>query len=59
MMYEGLANLGTVLLVLLMVILLPVAALFTRALIPLTAITVAILFLATCVSPRMRNWLYR
>jgi predicted RND superfamily exporter protein len=56
--HEGFVWLGFAILVLLMVVLLPAAALLTRALIPLTAATIAVLFLATCCSSRMRNWLY-
>jgi hypothetical protein len=58
MIHEGFVWLGFTLLVLLMVLLLPAAALLTRALIPVTAGTIAILFVATCFSSRMRNWLY-
>ena len=58
MIHEGLVWLGFTVLVLLMVVLLPVAALFTRALIPLTAAAITVLFVATCVSSRMRDWLY-
>jgi ABC-type methionine transport system permease subunit len=42
-----------------MVILLPAAALLTRALIPVTAATITVLFVATCFSSRMRDWLYK
>jgi hypothetical protein len=41
-----------------MVVLLPAAALMTRALIPFTALSLTVLFLATCFSRRMRDWLY-
>ncbi len=56
--HEGFVYLGFTLLVLLMVLLLPVAALLTRALIPVTAGTIATLFVASCFSNRVRNWLY-
>ncbi len=56
--HEGIVYLGFTLLVLLMVLLLPAAALLTRALIPVTAVTIAVLFVASCFSRRMRNWLY-
>ena len=58
MIQEGLVWLGFTILVLLAVVLLPAAALLTRALIPLTAATITVLFVATCFSSRMRNWLY-
>ncbi len=58
MIHEGLVWLGFAVLVILMVALLPVAALLTRALIPLTAGTITVLFVATCFSSRMRDWLY-
>lgn len=56
--HEGFLWLGFAILVLLMVLLLPAAAILTRALIPVTAAAIAVLFVATCVSRRMRNWLY-
>ncbi len=56
--HEGFVYLGFTLLLLLLLVLLPAAALLTRALIPVTAATVAVLFVASCVSPRMRDWLY-
>ena len=56
--HEGFSYLGFTLLVLLMVVLLPVAAVLTRALIPITACTIAILFIGSCFSRRMRDWLY-
>ena len=56
--HEGLVWLGCILAVLLMVVLFPVAALLTRALIPVTAATIAVLFLASCFSRRVQNWLY-
>jgi len=59
MIHEGCVWLAFAVLVLLMVILLPAAAILTRALIPLTAASIAILFVASCFSPRMRDWLYR
>jgi hypothetical protein len=46
------------LLVLLAVLFLPAAAILTRALIPITAAAVAGLFIATCCSRRLRNWIY-
>lgn len=58
MFHEGLTWLGCTILVLLMVILLPAAALLTRALIPVTAASIAILFVASCCSRRVRTWLY-
>ena len=58
MIHEGFIWLGFTILVLLMVLLLPAAALLTRALIPVTAATIAVLFVASCFSRRMRNWLY-
>jgi len=58
MIHESFSYLGFTILVLLMVVLLPAAALLTRALIPVTAATIAVLFVATCFSRRMRNWLY-
>ncbi|MGA2254794.1 MAG: hypothetical protein ABSG53_09045 [Thermoguttaceae bacterium] len=58
MIHEGFVWLGFTILVLLMVVLLPAAALLTRALIPLTAASIAVLFIASCFSSRMRNWLY-
>lgn len=58
MIHESFLWLGFAILVLLMVVLLPAAALLTRALIPVTAVTIAVLFVASCVSPRMRAWLY-
>jgi hypothetical protein len=58
MIHEGLLWLGFAILVLLMVILLPAAALLTRALIPVTAAGIAVLFIASCFSRRMRTWLY-
>jgi len=58
MFHESFSYLGCTLLVLLMVVLLPAAALLTRALIPATAITIAVLFVASCFSRRMRDWLY-
>ncbi len=56
--HEGFSYLGFTILVLLMVLLLPAAALLTRALIPVTAATIGVLFVASCFSPRMRTWLY-
>jgi hypothetical protein len=32
--------------------------LLTRALIPVTAATITVLFVASCCSSRMRDWLY-
>jgi hypothetical protein len=58
MIHEGVTWLGFSLLVVLMVLLLPAAAVFTRALIPITAVTVTALFIASCCSQRMRVWLY-
>ena len=58
MIHEGFNYLGFTILVLLMVVLLPAAALLTRALIPATAASIAVLFVASCFSRRMRNWLY-
>jgi ABC-type methionine transport system permease subunit len=58
MIHEGFVWLGFTILVLLMVVLLPAAALLTRALIPVTAATITVLFVASCFSSRMRNWLY-
>ena len=58
MFHEGMNWLVCTTLVLLMVVLLPAAALLTRALIPATAATIALLFVASCFSRRMRNWLY-
>jgi len=58
MIHEGLVWLGFTVLVLLMVVLLPAAALLTRALIPVTAASILVLFVATCFSTRMRDWLY-
>jgi hypothetical protein len=59
MIYEGLIELGIILLVLLAVVLLPLAAVVTRTLIPFTVAMMGVLFLATCFSRRMQNWLYR
>ena len=56
--HEGLTWLGFTILVLMMVVLLPAAALLTRALIPVTAATILVLFVASCFSRRMRDWLY-
>jgi len=58
MIHDGFLWLGFTILVLLMVILLPAAALLTRALIPVTAAAITVLFVASCFSSRMRNWLY-
>jgi hypothetical protein len=58
MIHEGFNYLVCTILVLLMVILLPVAAFLTRALIPVAAATIAGLFIASCCSRRVRNWLY-
>ena len=58
MIHEGFIWLGFTGLVLLMVVLLPAAALLTRALIPVTAASIAVLFIASCFSSRMRTWLY-
>ncbi|MGO9115127.1 MAG: hypothetical protein ACLP9L_38435 [Thermoguttaceae bacterium] len=58
LIHEGFVWLGFAILVLLMVVLLPAAALLTRALIPLTAATITVLFVASCFSSRVRNWLY-
>lgn len=58
MFHESFSYLGFTFLVLLLVVLLPAAALLTRALIPVTAATIAVLFVASCFSRRMRNWLY-
>ena len=58
MIHEGFNYLGFTILVLLIVVLLPAAALLTRALIPVTAASIAILFVASCFSRRMRDWLY-
>ena len=58
MIHEGLIWLGFTILVVLMVALLPAAALLTRALIPVTAATITVLFVASCFSSRMRTWLY-
>jgi hypothetical protein len=58
MIHEGFTWLGFTILVLLMVVLLPAAAVLTRALIPLTAATITVLFVASCCSRRMRDWLY-
>jgi len=58
MIHEGFSYLGFTILVLLMVVLLPAAALLTRALIPATAVTITLLFVASCFSHRMRDWLY-
>jgi hypothetical protein len=58
MIHEGFVWLGFTILVLLMVFLLPAAALLTRALIPVTAASIAVLFVASCCSRRMRDWLY-
>jgi len=58
MIHEGFVWLACTVLVLLMVVLLPAAALLTRALIPVTAATIVVLFVASCVSSRMRAWLY-
>ena len=55
---RGFVWLGFTILVLLMVVLLPAAALLTRALIPVTAASIVVLFVASCFSRRMRNWLY-
>jgi len=59
MIHEGFTWLGFTILVLLMVLLLPAAALMTRALIPVTAATITVLFVASCFSHRLRDWLYR
>ena len=59
MIHDGLIDLGIVLLVLLAVVLLPLAAVLTRALIPATVAMLAVLFLASCFSHRMQDWLYR
>ena len=56
--HEGFLWLGFTILVLLMVVLLPAAAILTRALIPVTAATILVLFVATCFSRRMKDWLY-
>ena len=58
LIHEGFSYLGFTILVLLMVLLLPAAALLTRALIPVTAATITVLFVASCCSRRVRNWLY-
>ena len=58
MLYEGLMYVGFALLMLVIVVLLPAAALLTRALIPAAAISMAVLFVASCFSRRMRDWLY-
>ena len=58
MIHESFLWLGFTILVLLMVVLLPAAAILTRALIPVTAATILVLFVATCFSRRMRDWLY-
>jgi len=59
LMHEGFIWLGFTILVLLMVVLLPAAALLTRALIPVTAASIFVLFVASCFSTRVRAWLYR
>lgn len=56
--HEGFSYLAFTVVVLLFVTILPALAFMTRALIPVVAATIAILFVASCVSPRMRNWLY-
>ena len=58
MIHEGFNWVGFTVLVLMMVVLLPAAALLTRALIPFTAATITVLFIASCCSRRMRDWLY-
>jgi hypothetical protein len=58
MIHEGLIWLGFAVLVLLAVLALPAAAILTRALIPVTAATIAVLFIASCCSQRVQNWLY-
>jgi hypothetical protein len=59
MFYEGVIDLGLVLLALMAIILLPVAAVLTRALIPTTLGVLIILFFVSCFSRRMQNWMYR
>jgi hypothetical protein len=59
MINDGLIDLGIVLLVLLAVVLLPLAAVLTRALIPATVGMMLVLFLASCFSRRMQSWLYQ
>ncbi len=59
MIYDGVIDLGLVILALLAIILLPVAAVLTRALIPAALGVLIILFVASCFSRRMQNWMYR
>ena len=58
MIHEGLIDLGLALLVVLAIILLPIAAVMTRALIPATACLLVVLFVVSCFSRRMQQWLY-
>ncbi len=59
MILDGLIDVGIIVLVLLAVVLLPIAAVLTRALIPATAVMLVVLFIASCFSRRMQQWLYR
>lgn len=59
MIHEGLIDLGLALLVLLAIVVLPIAAVMTRLLIPATAVLLALLFVVSCFSRRMQQWLYR
>ena len=45
------------LLVLAIIVLLPVCALFIRLMIPITATSIVVMFIASCCSPRFRHWL--
>jgi hypothetical protein len=58
MIHDSLIDLGIVVLVLLAILVLPVAAVLTRALIPATVAVLAVLFVASCFSRRMQHWLY-
>jgi hypothetical protein len=58
MIHDSLIDLGIVILVLLAIVLLPFAAVLTRALIPASVAVLALLFVASCFSRRMQHWLY-
>jgi hypothetical protein len=59
MIYDSVIDLGLVLLVLLAIVMLPIVAFLTRALIPVTFGALIVLFIVSCFSHRMQNWLYR